>query len=222
MNPLRCSAFVLVFFLAAATASAAPLPCVKPGTERWPIKTTLPSSPKQKKMMLTDALALAPLPDVKRDDPRYQNARITDQPVREDSVVTLTGYLYLVAFESDDCDFHIQLTTTPITGKPTADDNSMIVEVPSGEYATTLDGKTETVRQWVIDKLLAGASPKMGSVHVMQHAVYVKVTGALFYDDAHTYMADGTTGRGKKGLASKTLWELHPVTTMAFAPKPKS
>lgn len=51
--------------------------------------------------------------------------------------------------------------------------------------------------------------------------VYVTVTGALFYDDAHVYMADGSTGRGKKGLESKTLWELHPVTSMAFAPVPK-
>jgi len=42
----------------------------------------------------------------------------------------------------------------------------------------------------------------------------------LFYDDAHTYEKDGGTGRGKKGLKSKTLWELHPVTAMAFAPKP--
>jgi hypothetical protein len=52
--------------------------------------------------------------------------------------------------------------------------------------------------------------------------VYVKVTGALFYDDAHVYMADGGTGRGKIGLQSKTLWELHPVTAIAFAPPPKT
>ena len=41
------------------------------------------------------------------------------------------------------------------------------------------------MRQWVIDKLLAQTPPKMGSVHVMSHPVYVSVTGALFYDDAH-------------------------------------
>ena len=78
------------------------------------------------------------------------------------------------------------------------------------------------MRQWVIDKLLAGTPPKMNSVHVMSHPVYVKVTGALFYDDAHTYEANGSTGRGKKGLESKTLWELHPVTAMGFAPAPKA
>jgi hypothetical protein len=137
--------------------------------------------------------------------------------------VTISGWLYLVAFESDDCDFHIQISPQPLTSSkpPTKDDNSMIVEVPSGEYATTISSQVEGVRQWAIDKLLAGNPPKIGSVHVMAHPVYVTVTGALFYDDAHVYEADGSTGRGKKGLESKTLWELHPVTAMAFAPPPK-
>jgi hypothetical protein len=172
-------------------------------------------------MTLDDALKLQRLADVKKDDPRYQANRISDQPVKEDTQVTLSGYLYLVAFESDDCDFHIQLSPTPLTSAPTKDDNSMIVEVPSGEYATTISDQVEGVRQWVIDNLLAKKPPTMGSIHVMQHPVYVTVTGALFYDDAHVYMADGSTGRGKKGLESKTLWELHPLTKIAFAPAPK-
>ena len=81
--------------------------------------------------------------------------------------------------------------------------------------------QVKTIRQWMIDQLLAKTAPKPNGTHVM-HPVYVKVTGALFYDDAHTYEADGSTGRGKKGLKSKTLWELHPVTAIAFAPKPHS
>jgi hypothetical protein len=185
------------------------------------VKITDPDKPKTQTMTLANALKIEPLKDVKKDDKRYQDERITDQPVKEDKMVTLSGWLYLVAFEGDDCDFHIQITTKPITGTPTAEDNSMIVEVPSGKYATTVSGDVEEVRQWVIDKLLAGKPPAVGSVHVMNHPVYVTVTGALFYDDAHTYQADGGTGRGKKKLQSKTLWELHPVTKMAFAPKPK-
>jgi hypothetical protein len=203
-------------------ANGAPLRCVKPGTERWPIKTTLPQAPQKQTMTLADALQLARLSDVKKDDPRYQSERITDQPVKEDSLVTFSGWLYLVAFESDDCDFHIQISPKPLTSsnKPTTEDNSMIVEVPSGQYATTISGQVEGVRQWVIANLLAKTPPKIGSVHVMAHPVYVTVTGALFYDDAHTYEANGGTGRGKKGLQSKTLWELHPVTKLSFAPKP--
>ncbi len=173
---------------------------------------------------MADALKLQRLPDVKKNDARYATTRIMDQPVKEDTLTSISGWLYLVAFESDDCDFHIQISPRPLTSsqKPTKDDNSMIVEVPSGQYATTIAGQVETLRQWVIDKLLAKTPPKMDSVHVMQHPVYVTVTGALFYDDAHVYMADGGTGRGKKGLQSKTLWELHPVTAIAFAPPPKS
>jgi hypothetical protein len=216
-------AIVAGFWLATAMhLYAGPLPCKKTGVERWPVKVTVPSAAAAKKMTLDDALKLAPLTDVKRNDKRYQDQRILNQAVKENMMVTLTGWLYLVAFEyDDDCDFHIQLTTKPITGAATKDDNSMIVELPAGEYATSISSQVEAIRQWIIDRLLAGKPPKPNSVHVMQHPVYVKVTGALFYDDAHTYQKDGTTGRGKKGLQSKTLWELHPITAMAFAPKPR-
>jgi hypothetical protein len=223
MNAKGKIALISFCLLCAAAADAAPLPCINPGKERWPVKTTLPPGSNSKTMTLTAALNLPRLTAVKKDDPRYQSDRITDQVVKEDTLVTISGYLYLVGFESDDCDFHIQLSPKPLTSTslPTPDDNSMIVEVPSGEYATTISGQVETVRQWVIDNLLNKTPPKIGSVHVMQHPVYVTVTGALFYDDAHVYLANGGTGRGKKGLESKTLWELHPLTAIAFAPAPK-
>ena len=209
----------LVFLVPAV---AAPLACIKPGVERWSIKTTLPATAKQQVLTLGEVLTLPRLMDVTKDDPRYADSRITDQPVKEDSLVTISGWLYLVGFESDDCDFHIQITTQPRTtaNKPTADDNCIIVEVPSGQYATTISKEVESVRQWVVDNLLHNTDPVIGSVHVMAHPVYVTVTGALFYDDAHTYEKNGGTGRGKKGMESKTLWELHPITSIAFATPP--
>jgi len=204
------------------TAFGASLPCIQPGVERWPVKTTLPPGAPTKTMTLADALALPPLANVAKDDPRYQSTRILDQPVKEDTLVTLSGYLYLVGFESDDCDFHIQISPQPRTStdKPTKDDNCIIVETPSGQYATTITNQVEEVRQWIIDNLLGKTAPTIGSVHVMQHPVYVTVTGALFYDDGHVYLADGGTGRGKEGMESKTLWELHPVVSIAFATAP--
>jgi hypothetical protein len=210
----------------ALSANAASLPCLKPGIKRWAVKTTLPSAGAGTvKMKLADALSdstLPPLTNVKTNDARYDSNRILDQPVKENKLITLSGWLYLVAFEADDCDFHIQLSTQPRTSsnQPTANDNCMIVEVPSGEYATTISAQVETVREWVVAKLLHNTDPKIGSVHVMKSPVYVTVTGALFYDDDHVYKADHTTGRGKKGMASKTLWEVHPITAIAFAPKP--
>ncbi len=209
--------------LALATSGiGAALPCVKPGIERWPVKISLPADAQTKTMTLADALNLPRLTNVAKNDRRYQSSRITDQPVKEDTLVTISGWLYLVAFEADDCDFHIQISPQARTSAnpPTKDDNCIIVEVPSGEYATGIADQVEGVRQWVIDNLLGKTPPKIGSVHVMQHPVYVTVTGALFYDDSHEYMADGRTGRGKKGMESKTLWELHPVTSLRFAPKP--
>jgi hypothetical protein len=174
-------------------------------------------------MTLADALQLPALTDVKKNDKRYESARIMDQPVKEDALVTISGWLYLVAFEGDDCDFHIQISPQPrtATNPPTKDDNCIIVEVPSGQYATTIASEVEGVRQWVIDNLLAKTPPRINSIHVMAHPVFVTVTGALFYDDAHVFQADGGTGRGKKGMESKTLWELHPVTSLVFAPPPK-
>jgi hypothetical protein len=136
MNSNRITLLACTCLMLAATVSAAPLPCVKPGTERWPVKITLPDGAKHQTMSLADALKLQRLKDVKKNDPRYQSERITDQPVKEDKQVTISGWLYLVAFESDDCDFHIQISPKPLTSasKPTKSDNSMIVEVPSGEY----------------------------------------------------------------------------------------
>ncbi len=223
MHSNRITLLACTCLMSAVTVCAAPLPCLNHGTERWPVKITLPTAAKNQTMTLADALKLQRLTDVKKNDSRYQSERIMDQPVKEDTLVTISGWLYLVAFESDDCDFHIQISPQPRTtaNPPTKSDNCIIVEVPSGEYATTISGQVEGVRQWVIDKLLAKTPPKIGSVHRMNHPVYVTVTGALFYDDAHVYMKDGSTGRGKKGMQSKTLWELHPVSSMAFAPKPK-
>jgi hypothetical protein len=207
------------------TSTAAQLPCIKPGAARWSVKTSVPIGAPAIEMTLADALSdsrLPPLKSVKTNDPRYQASRIDDQPVKENTLLTISGWLYLVAFEADDCDFHIQLSPRPrtLSNPPTPDDNCIIVEVPSGEYAATIATQVEAVRDWVVLHLLNKTAPKIGSVHVMQHPVFVTVTGALFYDNAHAYKADHSTGRGKKGMESKTLWEVHPVISIAFAPKP--
>jgi len=222
MSTGRAFFIVCIIVTACISAAGAPLPCLKPGTERWKVKTSLPPSPPTKAMTLTAVLNLPKLTSVARDDKRYEDNRIMDGPVKEDTLVTLSGYLYLVGFESDDCDFHIQISPQPRTSKDpaTKDDNCIIVEVPSGQYATGIADQVEGVRQWVVDNLLKKTDPKIGSVHVMSSPTYVTVTGALFYDDAHGFMADGGTGRGKKGMESKTLWELHPVTSIKFSKPP--
>ena len=222
MKPKRLFGTAVLLFALAGFAQAAPLACKTPGVKRWAVKTTLPQQPKTVTMTLADALNLARLPAVKTNDARYDSVRILDQPVKEDSVITLTGWVYLVAFEADDCDFHIQISPVPHTraNPGTEADNCIIVEVPSGQYATTISTEVEGVRQWVVDNLLHGKPPTIGSIHPMDSPTYVSVTGALFYDDDHSYRPNGDTGRGKLGMPSKTLWELHPVTAMKFAVAP--
>jgi hypothetical protein len=77
--------------------------------------------------------------------------------------------------------------------------------------------RAATVRAFIRTRLLRGKEPSpRGSV--MIHPVYVRLSGALFYDDAHV----GDAPRGKRGMHASTLWELHPVTTIEFARPPAS
>jgi hypothetical protein len=70
----------------------------------------------------------------------------------------------------------------------------------------------ETVRSFIKSKLPANRDPSPAG-SVLQHPVFVTVTGILFYDDSHV----GDPPRGKKGMKAATLWELHSAIT--FAPK---
>ena len=190
----------------------------KPGVERWPIKTSTPEGKpgKPKVVALADLLALANVDGVTKDDKKYQSARIPAQKgakYNEGDLISTTGWLHLVAGETDG-DYHIQ-----ISGSQSSGDNCLIVEVPSSdaEFVKTADLRPqfETVRNLIKTKMLAGKDPSV-SGSVMQHPVYVTVTGILFYDDSHV----GDQPRGKKGMKAATLWELHPVTAMVFAAKP--
>jgi hypothetical protein len=79
-----------------------------------------------------------------------------------------------------------------------------------------LRAKAGAVRDFIRRRLLKGKEPS-GSGSVMQHEVYVTVTGQLFFDDAHV----GDEPRGKKNMKAANLWELHPVVDISFATKPK-
>jgi hypothetical protein len=200
--------------------SAAAQKQTHPGKERWPIKTSVPDGTnlsKARKIPLADLLAMPDAPDVKHNDARYQSARIPAQSggkYKEGELLAATGWLFLVAAESDG-DYHIQ-----VSGSATSGDHCVVVEVPNPdpEYTKSADlrPKFDAVRTFIKTKLLAGKEPSSNG-SVMQHPVYVTITGALFYDDSHV----GDQPRGKKGMKAATLWELHPVTAIAFAPKPK-
>jgi hypothetical protein len=195
---------------------------------RWSIKTSVPETAD-----LTKAGALVPLDTFLQLTPAAQNrtaefenkrySKVADAPAGEGDIVRTQGYVRLVAQEGDG-DFHIQLTT-----KPDNFDDCLVVEVPMSDpqfvaNSPKVVGAAKDVRNFVIAKLLAGATPKPGSVHIMTGQAYVEVTGQLFFDSEHqAAMAKGVfRGKSIKGqpLPSKTSWEIHPITAMKFAPKP--
>jgi hypothetical protein len=207
---------LLLTTIALVTVFAADQP-IKPGTERWPVKTSLAAGASTAQTIpLSELLAMGDVDGVTKDDKRYQSERMPAQSGakhKEGDMLSTTGYLHLVAGETDG-DYHIQISDSPDSG-----DHCLVVEVPNPdpefEKDATLQPKFEAVRTFIKTKLLKGKDPSpTGSV--MQHQVYVTVTGALFYDDSHV----GDPPRGKKGMHAATLWELHPVTDIVFAPKP--
>jgi hypothetical protein len=207
-------------------SSAAQKP-VTPGKERWPIKTSIPVGADLNKpgllIPLTDFFALPNPPGVKDSDARYQSARIPQAQgmmVAEGQIVRTKGYVRLVAGESDG-DYHIQISETPDTF-----DNSLVVEVPKDDREFVANSPealaaAKLVRGFVRTQLSAGADPT-GRVFIMRHPPFVEVTGQLFFDDAHVAQTEKSMYRGKsinkRQLPSKTVWEIHPVTKIAFAP----
>lgn len=196
---------------------------LEPGVSRWSIKTSLPASPAKKKADLETLLQLQDPVHHKNEAPK--DARITKSihGFKEGNLVTTKGYLILVALERDnktkrDGDYHVQLRTTSDQG-----DSCFIVEVPFPDFIQDPDLKTqcEIVRNFIQRKLLKGKEPGTGG-NIMQHPVYVKITGQLFFDAEHLIATGSTASRGKKGMKSYTCWEIHPVTSIAFTSIPNN
>jgi len=219
--------FALVTLLSLAPQATAQT-CSGPGKERWPVKTSLAapvSASQAKAIKLSDLLALELPPGVKHNDARYADARIPSFPnslgEKEGDLITTTGWLYLVALESNDCDYHMQISpeSRTTTNPPTPADNCIIVEAPRQDFVNDPDLKQRvtTIRSYIQAKIMHGTKEPANAGSVMIHAVCVQVTGALFYDDAHIGK-NGPELRGKRGMLSKTLWELHPLTSLQIVP----
>jgi hypothetical protein len=212
MRRLKSFGFLVSALLLTGSVGGGAKP-MHPGVERWGIKTTTISGAAEKSVALDQLIALPDAPDVSKNDARYQDDRIP-QPagagLTEGDLVTTTGWLHLVASETDG-DYHIQISADQDDGG-----NCVVVEVPKDDedYTPSADLRTaeSSVRSWIRTKLLRGREPST-SGSVMTHPVYVRVTGQLFYDDSHV----GDEPRGKKGMKAATLWELHPVTEIGFA-----
>jgi len=86
-----------------------------------------------------------------------------------------------------------------------------ILQTTGWLYLADLKQTLSTLRDFIKTKILKGNEPS-NTGSVMVHPVCVRVAGQLFYDDAHLKKNGESELRGKKGMSSKTLWELHPIT----------
>lgn len=191
---------------------------VRPGIDRWSIKTSLVVDVKT--VPIEDLLQLNnPITDYHKSEYGDKRISVIVQPdsLIEGDIVTTTAWLHLVALERApdthrDGDYHIQ-----ITNSPEWKDSCFIIEVPYPDFVADPDLKTKCaeVRKFIREKLLNGNEPGTTG-NKMQHEVYVTVTGQLFFDAPHLK----GNPRGKRGMKSYTPWELHPVFSIKFAPKP--
>jgi hypothetical protein len=224
---LGLSLVALLLSTALATYRTSAQTCSGPGTERWPVKVSLVAAAdlsNPKTVALNALLALEDPTGVTHNDPRFQDARIpsfsNSLSVNEGDILQTTGWLYLVATETD-CDYHIQISNQPrtTTDKPTPQDDCVVVEAPKPDFVENADLKQalSTLRDYIKTKILKGNEPS-NTGSVMIHPVCVRVTGQLFYDDAHLGKDGAKELRGKKGMHSHTLWELHPITGFQIVP----
>ena len=204
---LVANALVVLGLLTSPVARPA---CTEPGKSRWGVKSNVPrpsSIVNAKRVALKDLLALEdPNPAPVKFQP--ERGLIAPSPnslgVHEGQLIRTRGYLRLVATEDNDCEYHIQLTTTPQAT------SSLIVEVAKEDAVSIpsafVRARAKEVRAWIRNSLFQGAEPPGGG-KLVTPPVYVEVVGQLFFDSAH----GKNDARGKHGMPSRTRWELHPV-----------
>lgn len=127
---------------------------------------------------------------------------------KENKIVTVTGYAWIIKQADDDCDIHIEMSET---NSPTA--KRMIAEIPN----TT---KYCSFRSSVLDALVSKyhLSPKKEYHFEKDNSgkpLKLTVTGYLYYDYPH-YKKGSKKGHGHGSEHVATLWEIHPVAKLKW------
>jgi hypothetical protein len=192
---------------------------LRPGVERWAIKTSLPAHSKKRTVPLSELLAL-PNP-ISKESTDYDTTRIPytvgTRSLKEGDIITTKGWIHLVALEDDgrthrDGDYHIQIRTSEEWA-----DTCLVIEIPYSPFVP--DSNLATIcgsaRQFIKTNLLNNKEPGARG-NKLDHAVFVTIKGQLFFDAPHLK----GNPRGRRGMKSYTPWEIHPVTSLEFARKP--
>jgi hypothetical protein len=183
---------------------------------RWAVKIKPNRTTNSRSLKLTDVTNLSDPPGVTFNDSRYESELIPEfhnaLGLKEGDLIKIKGYMHLVAFERNDDDYHIQ-----ISNKKESGDSCLIVEVPHPKSVedSALKVKYEKIRAFIRSRILHGREPGTNG-NVIGGRAYVYVTGQLFFDASHSH----NQIRGKKGMRSYSLWEIHPIIAMNFAVRP--
>ena len=183
---------------------------------RWAIKTSVVSSKLShpKKIDYDTLASMADLNLSAADKKAHLKTLLPNDMsgFHEGDIVRVSGYLQVVGRENDG-DFHLQLTS-----KKTGSTECIVVEIPNPEKDFVADADLRTIvaapRDFIVTRTLKNKQPST-SGSKMIHPPYVTVTGQLFYDGFHQ-----GEKRGTHNMSASSLWELHPVTKIAFAPVP--
>jgi hypothetical protein len=173
-----------------------------------------------------DRLLKLPLLDPKYSTREYEYKLIPERVggnLKEGDIITTEGYIQIIASEKsligdNNGDYQLQLTMRSQRG-----DSCLIVAIP---YAAALkDSGYTKMRKHIREALLEGKEPSEGG-NMMRNAVYVRVTGRLYYDASHaiemrskTPVYKGKGARLSAPIHSYTAWEIHPVSRLEFIDK---
>ncbi len=211
-------AAAILFAAFGAMPAGAQAACAAVGSERWAVKTSAPiDSANPHPFTAMEFAALPAPPHILDHGEKLRNTRYPDPitaGLHEGDLVSVTGWVQLIKLSADDCDYHIQIT-------PTRDGTSgtVIVEIPDGDAEHVADAalrsQLASERQLIRQQLNLKGEPSKGG-NVIGGRAYLEFTGALFFDGPHYPHCDA---RGEKAKAV-TCWELHPVITARFVPRP--
>ena len=169
------------------------------GTYRWPAKVDLSLATKTPKHAYVGTILSSWVPPDLWAGNSYNDA---PRAGRELSVYYIVGWVRRIDTTEDDCDWHIEITST----KTSSADNCVVVEIPKGS-TTGLFGLARSKFE-----SLLGESPHSGPV---SPAVRMDFIGPAFFDSHHrgakATNPNGAHGHGQCNSSARALWEIHPV-----------
>lgn len=172
---------------------------------RWKMKHRPPSQATPITVKVKDVL------EWRNPDKIYlRQRRTSNSPIaaREEQVFSLTGYVQIIKFEDNDCDFHLEISQTP-----DSEGDRVIVEVPND--AENLVVWNEVVA-FCKDRH-KGKYLKPGKAFSFRSAPKIHVVGYAFYDARHWTKDQPKRGSNHGSRAVGTCWEIHPCFSFSGA-----